>query len=144
MRVDEVSPQPIVHVCCSMSSRHTWMQETCYSFLKEPRGGPVSSAPAPEPTMIFEEDQWSSEGEEDRMHPVSLRARLKGVFAFSSKHDIITSMLCMSLHERPADVSVCTTALKALSIEEGHRCAKCQHRFALKKTRDLHMKACRG
>jgi DNA-directed RNA polymerase subunit RPC12/RpoP len=90
---------------------------------------------------LLEEERWSSEGEEDRAFPTSLRARLKAVFA--SSLDIVVPMSAMSLEDKGGDVSACTASLKALSMEEGHRCPRCKHRFALKKTRDLHMKVCR-
>jgi DNA-directed RNA polymerase subunit RPC12/RpoP len=129
---------------------------------------------------LLEEERWSSEGEEDRAFPTSLRARLKAVFA--SSLDIVVPMSAMSLEDdrggdvsaraaslkapsmedeggdvgacaaslkalsmedKGGDVSACAASLKALSMEEGHRCPRCEHRFALKKTRDLHAKVCR-
>ena len=136
----EVAPrdEPLVHVVCSTSERAPQFPECCYMFFKAP-GLRVAG---PRAALLEEEEPWSSEGEEDRAFPSSLRARLKAVFA--SALDIVAPMSALSLEDKGADVSACAASLRALSIEEGHRCLRCQHRFALKKTRDLHMQACTG
>jgi hypothetical protein len=141
-RAPEVQ-RPIVHARCSAECRHEVPSPWNYLFLGPPAHLASKARPSAD-NSLSEEPQWSSEGEEDAAHATSVRTQLKRAFARALDDDVLASMSRMSLAAKTVNVSECAAALEAMSLDGGYRCQRCQHQFALRKTRDMHTKACKG
>ena len=113
---------------------------------------------------LVEVERFSSEDEEDRRYPDSIRARMKRIHreVLSADFDLEEDALAKrfrSLSVEPvalatptggADntVDACVQGLRTLSLGgasvKSFPCPRCGHVFAQKKTREMHKKVCRG
>ena len=91
---------------------------------------------------MLELEEFSSEGEEDRRHPTSLRAIVKRASA-SGQASLESAMASLKLEEDPRPeppVEKLCRDLQALSLNV---CKRCGHSFGLRRTLVLHERSCR-
>ena len=98
---------------------------------------------------MLELEEFSSEGEEDRRHPTSLRAIMKRVFGQIS---LERAMASLKLEEDPRPEKPCSLATSITPVEKLCRdlqalsmnvCKRCGHNFGLRRTLALHERSCR-
>ena len=94
---------------------------------------------------IFTHDDWSSENEEDRRHPSSIRTQLKKTFKIAEMKDAYAKceVACIARETLPNDI--CRDLRKMTisgSSEPRYTCRTCGHSFKLRKTLNMHLKVC--
>ena len=100
---------------------------------------------------MLELEEFSSEGEEDRRHPTSLRAIVKRASA-SGQASLESAMASLKLEEDPRPEKPCSLATSITPVEKLCRelqalslnvCKRCGHSFGLRRTLVLHERSCR-
>jgi len=178
--------QPIVHVACSFASDDErepsapprWASRILPAPRPLERGGPPVDAccdrgvsPVPPRSNVgpylVESESFSSEDDEDRRHPESIRAIMKRIHreVLSAGEDeqvdeaLTKRFRALRVEPAPAAaapspldeddaVAACVLGVSALSLRgasaQGFPCPKCGHVFAQKKTREMHKKVCKA
>ena len=91
---------------------------------------------------MLELEEFSSEDEEDRRHPTSLRAIVKRASA-SGRASLESAMASLKLEEAPIPEAPVEKLCRDLQAMNLNVCKRCGHSFGLRRTLVLHERSCR-